>query len=108
MKDHILIRLYKVDDYTLLYLIIDKYTTLIKDLELYPPKSILPVLDDDFDVVELIVYLNYFFMSCENKEEYRLVILDIIDSNNINIEPDKLKIIFPMIHDFLVWFKSLL
>ena len=89
-------------------LIIDKYMTLTKELEKYTDKSILPVLGNDFDVVELIVYFNYFFMSCNLKEEYRLVILDIIDSNNINIEPDKFKIIFPMIHHFLVWFKDLL
>ena len=89
-------------------LIIDKYISLINDLEKYTDKSILPVLGDDFDVVELIVYFNYFFMSCNNEEEYRLVILDIIDSNNINIEPDKFKIVFPMIFQFLVWFKTLL
>ena len=90
------------------HLIIDKYTKLINDLEKYTDKSFLPVLGDDFDVIELIVYFNYFFMNSNNEEEYRLVILDIIDSNNINIEPDKFKIIFPMIYDFLLWFKSLL
>ena len=90
------------------HLIIDKYTTLIKDIELYTDKSILPVIGDDFDVVELIVYFNYFFMNSNNEEEYRLVILDIIDSNNINIEPNKFKIVFPMIHNFLLWFKTLL
>ena len=90
------------------HLIIDKYTKLIDDLEKYTDKSILPVLGDDFDVVELIVYFNYFFMNANSEEEYKMVVLDIIDSNNINIEPDKLKIIFPMIHDFLVWFKLLL
>ena len=90
------------------HLIIDKYTKLIDDLEKYTDKNILPVLGDDFDVVELIVYFNYFFMNANSKDEYKMVVLDIIDSNNINIEPDKLKIIFPMIHDFLVWFKSLL
>ena len=91
------------------HLIIDKYTKLIDDLEKYTDKkSILPVLGDDFDVVELIVYFNYFFMNANSEEEYKMVVLDIIDSNNINIEPDKLKIIFPMIYDFLLWFKSLL
>ena len=90
------------------HLIIDKYTKLINDLEKYTLKSILPVLGDDFDVVELIVYFNYFFMSCNAQDEYKMVILDIIDSNSINIEPDKFKIIFPMIFDFLLWFKSLL
>ena len=90
-------------------LLIDKYTILIKDLEQYTTdKPILPLLDDDFLVVELIVYFNYFFLSCNNEEEYRMVVLDIIDSNNINIEPDKFKIVFPMIHDFLLWFKTLL
>ena len=89
-------------------LIIDKYTNLIKDLELHTPKSILPTLGDDFDVVELIVYFNYFFMNANSKDEYKMVVLDIIDSNNINIEPDKFKIIFPMIFDFLLWFKTLL
>ena len=90
------------------HLIIDKYTKLINDLEKYTDKNILPVLGDDFDVVELIVYFNYFFMNANSKDEYKMVVLDIIDSNNINIEPDKLKIIFPMIYDFLLWFKSLL
>ena len=89
-------------------LLVDKYTTLIKDLEQYTEKPILPLLDDDFLVVELIVYFNYFFLSCNNEEEYRMVVLDIIDSNNVNIEPDKFKIVFPMIFEFLVWFKSLL
>ena len=90
------------------HLIIDKYTKLIDDLEKYTDKNILPVLGDDFDVVELIVYFNYFFMNANSEQEYKVVILDIIDSNNINIEPDKLNIIFPMIFEFLIWFKSLL
>ena len=90
------------------HLIIDKYTKLIDDLEKYTDKSILPVLGDDFDVVELIVYFNYFFMNANSEEEYKMVVLDIIDSNNINIEPDKFKIIFPIIHIFLLWFKSLI
>ena len=90
------------------HLIIEKYTKLINDLEKYTDKNILPVLGDDFDVVELIVYFNYFFMNANSKDEYKMVVLDIIDSNNINIEPDKFKIIFPMIYDFLLWFKSLL
>ena len=89
-------------------LIIEKYTTLIDELEKYTDKSILPVLGDDFDVVELIVYFNYFFMSCNHEDEYKSVILDIIDSNNIIIEPDKFKIVFPMMIEFLIWFKSLL
>ena len=89
-------------------LIIDKYMTLTNELEKYTDKSILPVLGDDFDVDKLIVYFNYFFMNSNNEEEYRLVILDIIDSNNINIEPHKFKIVFPMIHNFLLWFKTLL
>ena len=84
-------------------MIIDKYTALINDLEKYTDKTIVPVLDDDFECCELILYFNY-------KEEYRMVILDIIDSNNINIntEANRFTIVFPMIHDFLVWFKSLL
>ena len=89
-------------------LIIEKYTTLIDELEKYTDKSILPVLGDDFDVVELIVYFNYFFLSCQTKDDYRMVILDIVDANGINIEPDKFKIVFPLIFDFLSWFKSLL
>jgi len=90
------------------HLIIDQYTKLINELEKYTDKNILPILGDDFDVVELIVYFNYFFMSCNTEEEYKMVIIDIIDSNNINIEPDKFKIIFPMMIDFLIWFKNLL
>ena len=89
-------------------LIIEKYTTLIDELKIYTDKSILPVLGDDFDVVELIIYFNYFFLSCESKDDYRMVILDIIDANGINIEPDKFKIVFLKIFDFLSWFKSLL
>ena len=90
------------------HLIIDKYTILINELEKYTPKSILPGLGDDFDVVELIVYFNYFFMSCNTEEEYKLVILDIIESNNIIIEPTSFDIVFPLIHEFLIWFKNLL
>ena len=89
-------------------LIIDKYISLINELEKYTDKSILPVLGDDFDVVELIVYFNYFFMSCESKDDYRMVVLDIIDSNNIIIEPTAFDIVFPLIFNFLIWFKNLL
>jgi hypothetical protein len=90
------------------HLIIDQYTKLINELEKYTDKSILPVLGDDFDVVELIVYFNYFFTSCNLEQEYKLVILDIIDANNIIIEPTSFDIVFPLIHEFLIWFKNLL
>ena len=90
------------------HLIIDQYTKLINELEKYTDKSILPVLGDDFDVVELIVYFNYFFTSCESKDDYGKVILDIMDANNIIIEPTAFDIVFPLIHKFLIWFKNLL
>ena len=89
-------------------LIIDKYISLINELEKHTDKSILPVLGDDFDVVELIIYFNYFFMSCESKDDYQMVVLDIVEANSIKIEPDTFNRIFPMMHDFLLWFKTLL
>ena len=90
------------------HLIIDKYTTLTHEIKKHTNDCILPVLGDDFDVVELIVYFNYFFLSCESKDDYKMVVLDIIDSNNIIIEPTAFDIVFPLIHKFLIWFKNLL
>ena len=91
------------------HLIIGKYTDLTDNIKKHTNDCILPVLDnDEFDVVELIVYFNYFFTSCESKDDYRMVVLDIIDANSVNIEPDIFNRIFPMIFDFLLWFKTLL
>ena len=83
-------------------LITNAYNKLIKDIE---PYDILPKLDDDFDLVELLYFFNIYFGQCKDNFEAPLKYL--IKSKNLSIDEETFNKLYPSIHSFLIFFKSL-
>ena len=85
-------------------LIETKYNQLIKHIETYNI-NILPKLDDDFDVIELLFFFNFYFGGC--KDNFKEPLLDIIKTKNIKISDDTFSKLYPVIETFLIFFKNL-
>ena len=88
-------------------LLTDKYTELIENIKKYTNIKVLPVLDEDLDLCDMVLYFNYYFLDCKTIEDYRLVVLSILESNNILLEPAIFETIFVYIYEFLIWYKAL-
>ena len=88
-------------------LLTDKYTELIENIKKYTNVKVLPVLDEDLDLCDMVLYFNYYFLDCHTIEDYRRVILSIMESKDILLEPAIFETIFVYIYEFLVWYKTL-
>ena len=86
-------------------LIETKYNELIKHSETKYNLNILPKLDDDFDVIELLFFFNFYFGGC--KDNFKEPLLDIIKTKNIKISDDTFTKLYPVIETFLIFFKNL-
>ena len=86
-------------------LIETKYNELIKHIETYNI-NILPKLDDDFDVIELLFFFNFYFGGCKDYN-FKEPLLDIIKTKNIKISDDTFSKLYPVIETFLIFFKNL-
>ena len=85
-------------------LLTDKYTELIENIKKYTNIKVLPILDEDIDLVDMILYFNYYFLNCNI---IRRVVLSILESKDILLEPAIFETIFVYIYEFLVWYKEL-
>ena len=86
-------------------IIIKKYNELLNNIKLvYTTNTLLPSLDD-FDIVELLFYFNFYFGSY--KDDFNIPLKEIIKTKNIEITDDEYNKIYPLIHDFLINFKKL-
>ena len=85
-------------------LIETKYNELINTIEKYNI-NILPKLDDEFDVIELLFFYNFYFGGC--KDNFKEPLLNIIKTKNIIISDDTFNKLYPIIENFLIFFKNL-
>ena len=88
-------------------LLTSKYTELIENIKKYTNIKVLPILDEDLDLVDMILYFNYYFLDCKTIEDYRRVALSILELNDILLEKTIFETIFVYIYEFLVWYKAL-
>ena len=85
-------------------LIETKYNELIKHIGTYNI-NILPPLSDEFDVIELLFFFNFYFGGC--KDNFKEPLLDIIKTKNIKISDDTFNKLYPIIETVLIFFKNL-
>ena len=87
-------------------IIIEKYCILEKELMKFLDRDILPDLDE-MDVCDLVFIITYQFMGIEKEEEYEKKIVELMTSNNVEVNKDNLKHIVPLISSFVQWLKQL-
>lgn len=87
-------------------LIIEKYCILEKSLLKYIDVDILPNLDE-IDVTDMVFIINYQFMNITTESQYANKINEMIQSNGLVINEEKMIHIIPLISNFVLWLKQL-
>jgi hypothetical protein len=67
---------------------------------------LLPNLDEDFDIVEILFYFSYYF-PVQYVDDFHIPLKKIIEEKNIKITDSEYELIYPLIKEFLIFFKSL-
>ena len=89
------------------HLIIQHYNKLLLDIEkVYKTDILLPNLDEDFDIVEILFYFSYYF-PVQYVDDFHIPLKKIIEEKNIKITDSEYELIYPLIKEFLIFFKSL-
>jgi hypothetical protein len=87
------------------HLIVQHYNKLLLDIKkVYITEELLPNLED-FDIVELLFYFNFYFGSYT--DDFNEPIKKIIEEKDIIITNNEYDLIYPLIKEFLMFYKSL-
>ena len=61
---------------------------------------------EDYDFVDLITLFNYYFLDISDLNYKEKIDYIISLQNEINLTEDELNIIYPLIYDFIKWYKN--
>lgn len=84
-------------------ILIEKLKKLETDLKPYMKNNIFSL--DDYDLADIVYLLSYTFMNINSEDEYKQKIKEFI----LMQEPkfDQFEIVYPIIIEFIVFFKSM-
>ena len=85
--------------------ILNNYLRLCKNIEIKIDKKIMPNIDD-YNFVDLITIFNYYFIDVNDANFKEKIDYIISLQNEINLTEDELNIIYPLIYDFIKWYKN--
>ena len=84
-------------------IIINKYLDFQNNINSIVPIDVFPSLDD-VDVVDLLMFFNFTFGYVS---EYETIITELISYNNVEIKPEEMQKVMPVIIKFIDEFKLL-
>jgi hypothetical protein len=88
------------------HLIVQHYNKLLLDIKkVYITEELLPNLED-FDICEILFYFGFYFPA-EYVDDFNEPIKKIIEEKDIIITNTEYDLIYPLIKDFLMFYKSL-
>ena len=88
------------------HLIIQNYNKLLIDIDkVYKTDKLLPNLED-FDIVEILFYFGFYFPT-EYTDDFHIPLKKIIEEKDIIISDSEYNLIYPLIKEFLIFYKSL-
>ena len=87
-------------------LITNNYLRLCKDIEIKIDKKIMPNIDD-YDFVDLITLFNYYFIDINNNNYKEKINYIISLQPELELTKQELDIIYPLVYDFINWYKNL-
>ena len=83
-------------------LITEQYLLLLESLKIFDGNDeILPALNDDFDIKEVIILINLFFPKNGEQEEYITTIHNVIREKEIILNSDDLSTVTKLILNFI-------
>ena len=87
-------------------LIVQHYNKLLLDIKkVYVTEELLPNLDD-FDICEILFFFSFYFPT-EYTDDFHIPIKKIIEEKDIIISDSEYELIYPLIKEFLMFYKSL-
>ena len=86
-------------------LIIEKYTVLKRNLEIYIDSNLFPSLDD-FDITDIIYYLKLYFPK-NGEEEYINTIEKLMNQKQIEINDDDFSTVINLILEFIQFLNNI-
>ena len=87
-------------------LITNNYLRPCKDIEIKIDKKIMPNIDD-YDFVDLITLFNYYFIDINNNNYKEKINYIISLQPELELTKQELDIIYPLVYDFINWYKNL-
>ena len=87
-------------------LITNNYLRLCKDIKIKIDKKIMPNIDD-YDFVDLITLFNYYFIDINNNNYKEKINYIISLQPELELTKQELDIIYPLVYDFINWYKNL-
>ena len=82
--------------------IIKKYLEIQNEIKTITDKTILPHLDS-FDIVDLILYIDYIISSSTDLQETALTL---IKQNKIELTEEEIEKLIPLVENFVVFFND--
>ena len=82
--------------------IIKKYLEIQNEIKTITDKTILPYLDS-FDIVDLILYIDYIISSSTDLRETALTL---IKQNKIELTEEEIEKLIPLVENFVVFFND--
>ena len=87
-------------------LITERYGNLEVELKKYFDNELFPSLDS-IDIADLVYFITMIFMGISTVENYDKKIKELLSTHNITVTENTYVKIFPLIMNFVVWFKDL-
>ena len=87
-------------------LIVEKFTTLEKELKPLFNGTIFPSLEE-IDLADLVYYITITFLGIDSEQQYNDKIEELLSSNNIQTTKEVFGKISPKIIEFISWLKKL-
>ena len=82
--------------------LIKKYIKMNHDLRELMDCSFLPTVEN-IDILDIVFYFKFTFSDID-ESQYRQAVIDLLYFQNIKyIDVDK---IYPIVHEFIIWFKN--
>ena len=62
---------------------------------------------DDIDLADYLFLISYQFMNVNTDMEYIVTVRSLLVNNACEISEDEFEKVFPLIREFIIWFKTL-
>ena len=63
---------------------------------------------DDIDLADYLFMISYKFLNIHTDSQYIVTIENLMESNDCVLSDKEFKQVYPLIKEFIVWFKSLM
>ena len=89
-------------------IIIEKYSILKDCVNKITEKSHFLPDKNDIDLADFLFLLSYQFMNVKTDDQFTVKIQELLKSYSIELDENEFCLVFPLIKEFVLWFKQLM